>query len=747
MARKPTNVGEQSGIDSVVNPTDQIHDNIAEGRIAEADPRQMGPYVDPEVALENARIDLIKDAVNEQTAYDELDRTGPIYDQALVDELNAEDEDPVTQVRVEVETPTVLPDQQGPEAVGNALNRDDNAAEWLDQETERKLVDYARAHFDLSYDRISDRYQYWRDSEVTHDIYVPASIVERSNSSQRSFNTGSMSQAEASGRYSKGKTKVIDSIKTPYSRAISDTICTYNLAIFGGAPPFKLESSGPDDQRRAAKILEHQLHRNMRKVGYEQRLYQIFLDNNRYGMSPVACFYGVDGNVPVNIDPWAYFPDPRVTSQNRHEAEFVGYRSWASRTTLHRRNHYQNLDRLEQNRPSTSWRSNSYLKEVIRGQSIDPALASASEELSGAGSKIGYAHILNTLYVYCDPRRFNIPAPFGLYRIVIADETVIIQFDKSPYPHDQIPVIHGEANYDAHRTFATSLYDLLMPLQRYQDWLLRTRVENVQSIVQNRLVVDPNRVNIRDILDPNAARLIRTLPGSNPSEALMPLTIPDATRNYWQDMDTAGQLMQRVAAASDTAQGIQAETQRTATEIARLTSLGQQRLGMQARLLSASTMRPLVRQMVSNLQYFQIDGGTVSLQEEVTPENPQGMVSYNRSEILGDFDYVVVDGTLPTSPEENSENITRAIRVLTETGASQGWDMSKFVERLIESFGFSDVENWKAAPQQMMPDEQIQQELAAGNILPMQQAQQEMGIGQPPIGPEPDLAAPAEVMP
>ena len=739
MAKKPTS-GDQSNIDSMVLPTDQIHDNIAEGRMREADPRQMGAYVDPEVALENTQLDFMKDAVNEQTAKDELEKSGPSYDPSLVDDLNAEDEDPVAQFQVEAETAPVMDQQKGPEAVGNALNKDDNAAEWVDDETELKLVEYARAHFDLSYDRISARYSYWRDAEVTHDIYVPSSIVERTNGS-RSFSAGTLSQAEASGRAGAGKPRVIDSIKTPYSRAISDTICTYNLAIFGGAPPFKLESTGNSDERRAAKILENQLHRNMRKVGYEQRLYQIFLDNNRYGMSPIANFYGADGNVPVNIDPWAYFPDPRVTSQNRHEAEFVGYRSWASRTTLYRRNHYQNLERLEENRPSTSWRSNSYLKEVIRGQSIDPSLATGSEESSGSGAKVGYAHVLNTLYVYCDPRRFNIPAPFGLYRIVIADEKTIIQFDKSPYPHGNIPLIHGEANYDAHRTFATGLYDLLMPLQRYQDWLLRTRVENVQSIVQNRLVVDPNRINVKDILNPNSARLIRTLPGSNPSDALMPLNIPDATRNYWQDMDTAGQLMQRVAAASDTAQGIQAETQRTATEIQRLTSLGQQRLGMQARLLSASTIRPLVRQMVSNLQFFQVDGGSVTLQEEVNSANPSGRVDYNRSDILGDFDYVVVDGTLPTSPQENSENITRAIRVLSETGAAQGWDMNKFVERLIESFGFSDVENWKAAPQETMPDDQVQQELAAGNILPMQQAQQAMGVEQAPAGPSPDMAA------
>ncbi len=742
MARRRNSKGDNSGIDSLVVPTDEIHRNIAEGRMDEADPRQMGAYVDPEVALENARNDATKDEVNELAKELVLERDGPKYDAALDD---TEEEEPVIVVQQVVEDGPLSDEDKTPERVGVHLAASENAARYLDKETERKLIDYVRAHFDLSYDRISERYDHWRDAEVTHDIYVPARLLDNRNGT-RSFFTGSLTQAEASGNYS-SKTRVIDQVKTPYSRAISDTLCTYNLAIFGGAPPFRIEPTSSDSNRRAAKILERRLHNNMRKVGYETKLYQIFLDNNRYGMSPIACFYGRDGNTPVNIDPWAYFPDPRVTSQNRHESDFVGYRTWASLTTLIRRNHYQNLERLEESRPSIAWKANTFIKEVIRGQSVDPALGNTTDEFRNNYS-LGYAHVLNTLYVYCNPMRFNIPGDFGLYRIVVADENVIIQFDKSPYPHEQIPLIHGEANYDAHKTFATSLYDVLMPLQKYQDWLLRTRVENVQSIVQNRLVVDPNRINVKDILDPNSARLIRTLPGSNPSEAMLPLNIPDATRNYWSDLDTAGQLMQRVAAASDTAQGIQAETQRTATEIARLTSLGQQRLGMQARLLSASTIRPLVRQMISNLQFFEIDGGMVELMDEIGESNPTGEVRYSRSDILGEYDYIIVDGTLPTSPSENAENIIKAIRVLAESGAAQTWDMDKFVERLVESFGFEDVEQWKKAPQQVVPDDQIQQELQAGNIVPMQQAQEQMAaqMGQAPVGPEVPPQQPAEVI-
>lgn len=710
--------GDQSGLESIVFNTDTISDNAAGERMRDVvDPNQMGPQVNPMESIKNARDDVKRDIINDSQVVQEYNRLSDADDPEPDAESMGTIRDRMEIVRAEVQT--------GLDQVARALDNSENAAQNLDKETEKKLVDYVKSHFDLSYDRISKRYDYWSDAEVTHDIYVPSRVVDNVRATRGTSSSSNNSR----------KTRLIDQIKTPYSRSISDTICTYNLAIFGGAPPFRIERTNLDSDRRAGRLLERRLSHNMRKIGYEQKLYQIFLDNNRYGMAPIANFYGKDGNAPVNIDPWAYFPDPRVTSQNRHEADFVGYRTWASLTALHRRGHYQNLDRLENDRPNVSWNSNQFVKETIRAQSVDPTLSGSYTSDYKNHFGLGHAHVLNTLYVFMDPHRLGIAAPFGLYRIVVANENVIIQFDPSPYPHQDIPLIHGEGMYDAHKTFASSLYDLMMPLQRYQDWLLRTRVENVQSIVQNRLVVDPNRVNIRDILDPNSARLIRTLPGANPSDAILPLTVPDATRNYFNDLDTTGQLMQRLAAANDTAQGIQSETQRTATEIARMTTLGQQRLGMQARLLSSTTIRPLVRQMIKNLQFFEVDGGMVNMPEEMSAQNPSGDVRYNRSEIMGDFDYVVVDGTLPTSPAENSDNLTKAIRTLAETGLGQSWDMDKFVERLIESFGFEDVENWKKSPSEVVPDEQIQQELQAGNIMPMSQAAQEVG-GSPQMDPE-----------
>ena len=237
--------------------------------------------VNPEEAIENARNDIRRDMINDAVIAAEYDRLQP--------------DEPMVETMGDVRDSIVVENSEvplGSDYVGNALVGRENAAKFLDKETEKKLIDFVHAHFDLSYERMSKRYDYWKDAEVTHDMYVPSRVVDESKRRSQS-------------KYSSGR--IIDQIKTPYSRSISDTICTYNLAIFGGAPPFRIEPTDSTSSRKSARLIEQRLHHNMRRVGYEQRLYQIFRDNNRYGMAPVANFYGKDGNVPVNIDPWSYF--------------------------------------------------------------------------------------------------------------------------------------------------------------------------------------------------------------------------------------------------------------------------------------------------------------------------------------------------------------------------------------------------------------------------------------------------------
>lgn len=628
----------------------------------------------------------------------------------------------IKRVEVEGEQSTVrivshVPEegQRTPVNCANALNHNQNAAEFLDLETEKQLLDLVQACFDMSHAAIEERYNYWAEAEIAHDVYVPVSKINEAKKSNVKTRRGM-------------KPRLVDTIMTPYSRAISDTQATYMLAVFGGNPAFRIEPIGKRGSRVSAKIIETELHANMRRIGFEAKLYQMALDNNRYGMCPTGVFWGDTGNVPVNIDPWNFFPDPRTTTQNRHESEFMGWRTTASLSALYRRKMYQNLHKLKQARGNNrrqSWRCNMEQRDIIRGQSIDMT----HDPVDGNASRfqLGVSHIINSIYLWFDPMMLGIPAPFGLYRIVIADEEHVIQFDRTPFVHNQIPVIFGSAGHDAHKTFMSGTYDLIMPLQRFQDWLLRSRVENVQALIQSRLIVDPSKVNVLDILQPNAARLIRTLAGQNPKEGVMPIAVEDATRGFWQDMSNTGDLMQRVSAANDTAQGVQSETQRTATEIARITALGQQRLGMNARLMSSTMIRPMVLQMVSNLQAFGVDGGHIQLPAPFNKNERDGWVEWARNDIRGAYDYLIVDGTLPVSPTENADNIRRAIEMLVQAqqaGLARRWNIDALVERLANTWGIEDTSPFQYAEGQQAPLANTPEARASVQAAQIQQAGQ-----------------------
>ena len=75
-------------------------------------------------------------------------------------------------------------------------------------------------------------------------------------------------------------------------------------------------------------------------------------------------------------------------------------------------------------------------------------------------------------------------------------------------------------------------------------------------------------------------------------------------------------LKQRLSAASDAQQGMPtADGIRTATEIQRLTQLGSQRLGVLSRVISATSVRPMVRMMTSNIQDFFSQDGSIRIND------------------------------------------------------------------------------------------------------------------------------------
>ena len=130
-----------------------------------------------------------------------------------------------------------------------ALMSYEDISDMLTEDQETKLIDYVRACMKMSHERISRRYDHWRDADRAHDVWVPADA-----------------------------TKLREKVVVADTRAIADTVLTYLMAALTGRNPmFQLEGLNRKS-RKSSIILERLLHQHMRRTAGEARLAQMLLD-------------------------------------------------------------------------------------------------------------------------------------------------------------------------------------------------------------------------------------------------------------------------------------------------------------------------------------------------------------------------------------------------------------------------------------------------------------------------------------
>ena len=278
--------------------------------------------------------------------------------------------------------------------------------------------------------------------------------------------------------------------------------------------------------------------------------------------------------------------------------------------------------------------------------------------------------------------------------------------------------------------------------------MLRSRIDNVQAALNNLIFADPNQVNIADLINRNPWGIVRTNPGFKPSEGVFISNIPDITRGHWQDIAQLSEIKQRVSAASDAQQGMPtADGIRTATEIQRLTQLGSQRLGVLSRVMSSTTIRPLIHMMVANIQDATQLSGSIKAPQNSTPGIltnlvNDGFIDFNIADLQGNIEYLPVDGTLPIEPTRNAETWLNMLKILQTSGLNMEYNAGKIVDEAIRAMGVNDIDQYKISKEQadqgptpsqqlsimekmrgasVVPQQDIQSQLQQGNIVPLRQ--------------------------
>ena len=609
-----------------------------------------------------------------------------------------------------------------------------------------------------SEDAVSPRHDAWRRSERTYRLYVdPAEIQEPINAVTET--------AELLYTYP-------TSIVIPLSYAMIQTVVSFWVTLFtGGRPYFRIDPADKDSigPARAQELL---LNYQLDYIGFVPLLYTWLLDACRYGVGIVKNGWDVvrrnqtvrrsmdfpgpdgpiqiqireqksvleyEGNVPEVIDPFSWRPDHRWPVSQFQRGNFCGeslYRSHFELLRQQGRGIYEHVEDLPK-----------YTAEHFRESSSDRDKVTETNKWFSLDYKDDDGLVLvEEIAVDIIPKTHKLSNSTEVERwlFALANRAVVIRGEPFPYDHNDFTYATIESSPDLHALANPGLVEIMEPVHQHLTWLLNTVIENARKSLNDRLIVDPSMVNMKDLLNPSAGKAIRLtnefwgIPGAT-QQAVFQLQMTDVAAQNYKHMGFLIDLLQRVSAATETIQGQIEDEERTATEVSAAQQSGTSRLRTMARLFSSMGLVPMARQMVqNNMQllsqeaYLSVAGGLDQDYQAIGRAVSGKGVLISPDDIQGQFHFPVSDASMPLDPVRFARTWVQVLQVSMQNEMlAQQIDLVGTWKEMVRAMGIQDPSRL-ILPQQVrvMPDQQLAQQVQAGNLVP--RGGQQNGATPPP---------------
>lgn len=542
------------------------------------------------------------------------------------------------------------------------------------------------------------------------------------------------------------------SITVPYTFATIWTIVTYLAQTFTGRKPIFQVSSNRGDMVQSAEYMEVKLQYDADHTRLVKNLFQYFLDGEMYGVGVIRTLWKVDkkfrtvfreapiggqlapdtptsmmrqreqhityeGNDCKSVDPFMFFPDPRVPmSEVNKRGEFVFWRTYEGMHTLKKAQSEGTLKWVEEIGKVLP-------QNVPDNNQSQRNLISQGDAYAGTRDTQDYRGVP---FAQIDQGTVElIPKEWGLgdsedmekWIFTIGNKRQIIQAEPLDLDHDMHPVAVIEPYTFGYGFGQVGMADMLGPMQDTVSWFINSHIHNVRSSLNNSFIVNPSAIEMQDLKNNRAGKLIRLKPsayGLDVRTIIQQLQVQDVTQTHVNDMQTFIRMGDNLSAVNDNLRGLQsAGGRKTATEVRTSGEAGASRLATHARLISAQGIVDLTEQMCLNNQqnltqefYAQVVGPQEAGQEP-TIIRPQDLV--------GDFYYPVNDGTLPIDKVAVLDVWKEILTgVMTDPQLRAGYDVNKIFEFVAELGGARNITQFK-----IMPQEQMQKVLQQGNGVPI----------------------------
>lgn len=427
-----------------------------------------------------------------------------------------------------------------------------------------------------------------------------------------------------------------------------------------------------------------------------------------------------EGNTLKNVDPYKYLPDVSVAANEIQRGEYFG---WIDSVLLHDLKTLEAQDKLFNVK---------YLERLgNRNSAIIPKTSFARQRIDR-----GFIKENNTRNQRCDTISMYVkivPKEFSLgiseipekWFFTIAADSVIIEARPAGLNHDMFPVAVAAPDYDGYGATPLSRIEVMNGLQTTLDWMFNTHITNVRKTIHDMFIVDPYMVNVNDINNPEAGRLIRLRQpawGKGVENVIKQLPVSDVTRTHIQDAGFIVNWMNKVSGVDDASMGIlrQGGPERLSSAEFQGTREGMvSRLDRVARVISMQSMQDIAtffahhtQQFMSKDTYVQFYGDAQESLTRAYGGNKGADVSL--FDLSVDYDVVIDDNSKNANYVSNWMELFQTISKSQEL--VQEFDTGRIFSHIAQMTGAKDVDRFLRM--KTVPDESVSQGVSSGNMIP-----------------------------
>ena len=259
----------------------------------------------------------------------------------------------------------------------------------------------------------------------------------------------------------------------------------------------------------------------------------------------------------------------------------------------------------------------------------------------------------------------------------------------------------------------------------------QSHISNVKKAINDMLIVDPYLVNINDLKSPQPGKLIRLRRpawGRGVDKVVQQLQVNDITRLNISDSSYITQWMDRISGADQSMQGAlrQGGPERlTGAEFQGTRGSAVSRLQRIAMIIGLQFMQDIgtmfavhAQQYMSQASFVQITGRNADQMKAIFGAN---RARANPEDIMVNYDLIVRDGSIPGGNFSNAW-IDLFKTIGTSPELSQQFDVTRIFMYIASQLGAKNVEDFRRnmnnIQTQVMPDEVVQRQVQAGNLVP-----------------------------